>query len=441
MKKPNFQHLISNLSLPTSNFQSGQAMITAVIFFLSIALVIVLGAATPILKESAQARQLQISTQSYALAESLTEDVTYRYKKGIAVSTTESLTVGTDTAYATSTTVSGIVTITSTGNKTDSRRKIQTSLSTGDGISFHYGVQTDKGGAEFSNTSSIKGNLFSNGPITGTGNVVSGDIISAGPTGLVSGMHATSSIYAHTIQNSTADKDAYYQSISGSTVSGVSYPGSTDQATSTMPISDSQISDWETDAAAGGTLTCNNGSSHNLTSGTVTLGPIKIPCNLNISNTTDLVLAGPVWVTGTINVSNTAEVFVSGTLSGKSVAFIADKTTDRINSSRINVSNSVKFTGSGTNSYVLLISMNNSAESGGGVPAINVSNSMNGDVLVYASHGFIDLSNSVNLREVTAYKLHVSNSAVVEYQSGIANLLFTAGPSGGYTISGWNETQ
>ncbi len=413
-------------------------MITSIIFFLSITLSLVLGIVTPVLKEAQLARQLQTSKQSYVLAESLSEDMAYRYKKGLTVDSNESLTIGTDTAYATSSTVSGVVTITSTGNKTDARRKVQTSLSSSDGVSFHYGVQTDKGGVSFSNSSSIKGNLFSNGPITGNGNVVKGDIISAGPTGSVSGMHATSSIYAHTIANSTADKDAYYQSISGSTVSGTSYPGSVDQATSSMPIPDSDIFGWEIDATAGGSATC-SGGTYNIT-GTVTLGPKKIPCDLNISGSANITLTGPIWVTGNITFSNSAVISVSGTLSGKSVVMIADNTNDST-SSEIRVSNSVVFNGSGSNSYILLVSMNNSAELGGGNSAATISNSIQGAILLYAPHGLVNLSNSVELREVTAYKLNLSNSAEVEYKSGIANLLFSAGPSGGYTITDWKETQ
>ena len=70
-----------------------------------------------------------------------------------------------------------------------------------------------------------------------------------------------------------------------------------------------------------------------------------------------------------------------------------------------------------------------------------MSNSVVGQVLLYAAHGRIDLSNSVQLREVTAYKLNLSNSAQVIYQTGVANLLFSSGAGGGYTFGSWKETQ
>ncbi len=430
-----------NLQLTTYNLQlnRGQAMITAVIFFLSVSTVIVLGAASPILREAAAARELQTSKQSYVLAESLVEDMTYRTKKGIAVSSVESLTVGTDTAYATSTNVSGLVTIVSTGNKSDARRKVQTVLSSGDGESFHYGIQVGVGGIQFNNSSSVTGNVYANGEVSGNGNVVRGDIVSAGPSGRVNTMHATSSVYAHTIENSTVDKNAYYQSISGSAVSGTSFPGSADQATTTLPISDAEITDWETDAAAGGSVIC-SGGAYNI-SGTVTLGPKKIPCDLNISGTAVVTLAGPVWATGTINFSNSADVKVDSSLSGKTIPMIADKASDRLTSSQIFVSNTLEFFGAGAGSYIILISMNNSAEGAGGNGAVVVSNSASGKVLVYAPHGTVQLNNSVSLKEVSGYQIELNNSSNVIYETGLANLLFTAGPSGGYIITDWKETQ
>ena len=88
--------------------------------------------------------------------------------------------------------------------------------------------------------------FFSNGPIVGyNSNIVKGDIISAGPLGSVIGSHATGTVYAHSISNSNIDKDAYYISISNTTVDGILHPNSPDQATSSLPISDAMIEDWK----------------------------------------------------------------------------------------------------------------------------------------------------------------------------------------------------
>lgn len=89
----------------------------------------------------------------------------------------------------------------------------------------------------------------------------------------------------------------------------------------------------------------------------------------------------------------------------------------------------------------MLVSMNKSASSGGSNSAISISNSAQGDLILYAPLGKISLANSVELSEVTAYLVEMSNSAEVEYKTGLQSLLFSSGPGGGYQFSGWKETQ
>ena len=419
---------------------SGQATLLVTVFFFTISLIIVVGTGAAAARDIVVSRELFLSRQSFALAEGLSEDVVYRYKEGLPVSTVESLSLGSMMAYATSTFIGSDVDVISTGNWSDTRRRVRTYLSSGTGVSFSYGVQVGDGGLNISNSATVEGNIFSNGPITGqNSNLIKGDVISAGPGGLIEGVHATSSAYAHTIRNSQIDKDAHYQVISGTTVGGTLYPGSPDQATSTLPISDGMIETWKNDAAAGGMVIC-SGGSYNI-SGSVTLGPKKIPCNFYIDSSDKLYLTGPLWVTGNIQFSNTSKIAVDGSLSGKTVAIIADNPSDQTSSSKISASNSTEFQGAGANSYILLISQNKSAEQGGGTSAIDVNNSVSGKVLIYAGHGKIAISNSVNLKEVTAYRIEISNSAKVIYETGLANLLFTAGPSGGYKINMWRETE
>lgn len=276
--------------------------------------------------------------------------------------------------------------------------------------------------------------------VTGSGgNMIYGDVVSSGASGSITKIHATSSLYAKTITNSLTDKNAYYQTISNTTVLGTSYPGSANQPAGTFPISDEQITGWETDAAAGGTATCDE-STYTI-NGTVTLGPKKIPCDLSISSNAIVSFAGPVWVSGNITISNNSVIKVASGLSGKTVPIIADKLSNRSSSSRIELSNNTNVQGSGTNSYLLFVSQNNSAETGGGTTAIIVSNNLTGAVLLYAPHGEVLLSNNVRLKEVTAYKLTASNNAEIIYESGLANLIFTSGPSGGYSIGGWGASQ
>ncbi len=307
-------------------------------------------------------------------------------------------------------------------------------------ISFNYGVQSGVGGFQLDNSSSITGNVYSAGSVIGSSqNYIYGDVISAGASGLVYGIHATSSVYAHTIGNASAntiiDRNAYYATTRvNTTVGGTSYPNSPDQAIAPLPISDTQIGEWETLAAAGGTATC-TGSSYNISSGNVNLGPIKIPCDLNISNTAVVTIYGHIWVTGNITIQNSALVKMAPSLGAENVAIIADNPANRISSSKISVKNSASFQDSGTaGSFVLLVSQNNSAENGGSTPAIELTNSASA-MVAYAAHGLIPLENSISLKEVTAYKIHLKNSANVRYDTGLANVIFDSGPgaSWGFT--------
>lgn len=308
-----------------------------------------------------------------------------------------------------------------------------------DAISFHYGVQSGVGGFQLDNTSSITGNVYSGGSVIGSSqNYIYGDVISAGAGGLVYGIHATSSVYAHTIGNASAntiiDKNAYYATTKINTiVSGTSYPNSPYQATTSLPISDAQIGEWETLAVAGGTATC-SGGSYIISSGSVDLGPMKIPCDLIISNSAIVTLYGHIWVTGNVIIQNSAIVKMASSLGAESVAIIADKASDRLTGSTISVKNSASFQNSGTaGSFIMLVSQNNSAESGGGVEAIELENSAS-VMVAYAAHGLIPLENSVSLKEVTAYKIHLKNSANVKYDTGLANVVFDSGPGGSWSF-------
>mgnify|MGYP003343766782 FL=1 len=90
---------------------------------------------------------------------------------------------------------------------------------------------------------------------------------------------------------------------------------------------------------------------------------------------------------------------------------------------------------------MLFRSQNDSAENGGSNSAIDIDNNILGDVLVYAGHGAIEMENNASLKEVTGYKIRIKNNAQVIYETGLASLLFTSGPGGGYEIESWDEVE
>lgn len=325
-------------------------------------------------------------------------------------------------------------------------RKIRLTLSStpSDQASFNYGVQVGAGGLEMSNSSKIVGNVYSNGNAAATNSAyVVGDLWVAGSAGTISGFRGsggscstsdssgcgiqksgpTSSdgnAHAHTITGSDIQRDAYYQSISSSTVVGTSHPGSEDPPTTALPISDEQIAEWKSEAGAGGSQ-----GSFSQNSGTWSLGPKKIDGDLTLSNTAVLNLTGALWVTGQINVSGSAVVQADSSFGQNGTILAAD--------GKITLSNSSVLRGSGDpKSYLLTLStaaLN---------PAIVIQNSAKNDIL-YTSQGWIEIGNSSSLKEITGYGLRIKNSATVTYDQGLASASFTTGPGGRWAVTAWQE--
>lgn len=418
----------------------GQAMLIASLFFLLISMTVTLGVVYPVTSHVSSVRSIERGAESLYAAEGVREDVVYRLTKGLTVDAVENLTIGSASATATTSIVYDGKEVVTAGDRDGFSRKSRAHLVTGSGVSFNYGMQSGEGGIVLENSSSVLGNAYSNGPIDGSGsNLIKGDAVSAGPSGSIEGVHATSSAYAHSIRGSEIDGDAYYVSISDTTVSGTLHPGSPDQATSSLPISGEQITEWETLAASGGTIS--SPCPYTIESDT-TFGPKKIACDLEITGDPTVTLTGALWVNGDITVKNTAILKVASSLGASSVPVIADNPSNQTTSSKISLENSVQFQGSGSgSSYILFVSQNKSAEQGGTEKAIVAKNSVDGDLLLYAGHGEIQLENSIDAKEVSAWRIRLKNAAEVLYESGLANLLFSSGPSGGYTFDKWREVE
>jgi hypothetical protein len=319
-------------------------------------------------------------------------------------------------------------------------------------ISFRYGIQAGNGGFKLENTSSITGNAFSSGPVIGSGgNYIRGDVVSAGSSGCnpepeipvsgcVYGIHATGNVFSHEIGKSgtgtTIDKDAYYASTitTNTTVTGTKHPGSSDQSSVSLPISDAQISQWESDAAAGETITTCDGSGNYNISSDMSLGSKKITCNLVIKKKT-LTVTGPLWVTGNITVEVGSIIKMDPSLGSQNVAIIADNPANTTGSGKIIIEQSSTFQGSGSpGSFVFLISQNNSAETGGSNVAVSQNQGASA-LVAYASHGLITMEQSANVKEATAYKIFLSQSSNVTYDTGLPSTLFESGPGASWTFT------
>ncbi len=432
----------------------GQAMLSSVVFFVFISLVIISGLASPTIREYKITNDLLQSKRSFFAADSGIEDVYYRLLQGLPHLElgTYDVNVGSDyTTVQIGSMVASQRTISSTGNSNGRKRIIQFITNYQSSVTFNSGLQFGKGGLLAQGANSwVAGSITSAGPVIGTNlnTVLQGGAISSGNTGLVQNLRFSTStfdVHSHTIDNSFITGNAYYTNISNSTVNGISYPNSPDMPVYPLPITDTMIAKFEDIALAGGVY--GGPCPYNISSGTVNLGPIKIPCSsFNITGTANVRVNGPIWVTGNINVSNTAVLSVgAGVGSGSSVPVIADNHLNRSTSSQVTMNTASMVVGVGSDSYVMLISQNNDAENGGSQDAVLLRSSggNNTSVLLYAPHGNINVQSTDGsgvLQLISGYKatLTAINSALTAKRNP-TSLTFPVNQLNIWTSTQWKE--
>jgi len=241
---------------------------------------------------------------------------------------------------------------------------------------------------------------------------------------VLSGVTVQGNAWAPSLLNCSVGGTASYQTISGCSVTGTRYPGVPSATPVPLPISDAQIADWETVAAAGGTI-----AGPYSFSGTQTLGPKKINGDLTVSNNATLILSGPIWVNGNISFSNNASLLVASSVGQNGAVLIADAMGATATKGRVDISNNVVIHGNGNiNSFPMIISTNTSSEE-----AIKLENNASG-VILYAPYGGIEISNGTSATQVTARRLELENNASISYTSGLQNASFSNGPGGSWEI-------
>lgn len=225
-------------------------------------------------------------------------------------------------------------------------------------------------------------------------------------------------VHANTIDNIKVLKDAYFQTIINSTVLGVSYPGSTDPPPKVFPISDANISDWKQQAQNGGVI--NNGINSCVSS----LGPAKIVGDVNFNSNCQLIINSPVWITGNLNINSNNILRLSSNYGSTSGLIIVD--------GQVTIGSNNSLEGTGIGSSILMV-LSNYDSKASGISAIIVNNEGNNGVY-YAKDGIIEPGNKNNYTELTAWGIKLINNSTLTYKTGLSSTLFSAGPSGSYSI-------
>lgn len=422
-----------------TNPQRGQAAIVFIIVILAVSLVVISGIGSLMHTHQRTIVSVTKSMESYYTAESGIQDSLLRViDPDLDYKTPNSLSLNGAETTITITSTDDQITMNSEGDKDNNIREIALSLVTSPtGVGFHYGIQTGVGGLFMRNASKVIGNLYSNGDVIGENTAtITGDVWAAG-TSILKGFTVGGNAHANHIEDSQIGKDAYYQTIYNTTVSGASYPGSPDPEPREMPISQIQIEEWKNEAALGGEI-----SDYTL-SGSGSLGPKKINGNMTLHGSAILTMTGMIWVVGDVYLENSSVIQLASSFGDLSSILTVDGT--------ISITNSIKICGSegynsGTKtcnppskSYVLVLSTNNSLDPDN--PAVSMTNSSNLRGVLYASSGLILLRNKAQLKEATAYAIRADNASEIIYESGLIDMTFTSGPTGGWEITSWGEVE
>lgn len=233
-------------------------------------------------------------------------------------------------------------------------------------------------------------------------------------------------VHANTISGLTILGDAYYQSISGDTIVGGSpcpnskcHPGSEDPAPQAFPISDANITSWKSQAETAGAIlqpVCGSG---------IPWGPGKYTGSLILQNNCSITIKTPIWITGDFTVGNSNTFTLDSSYGGGSGIIVMD------GQAQIQ-GNTNKFLGTGVgNSILVLLTTYDSRTNE--INAIEIGNGSNTGVF-YADKGIIEPGNSNKFKEITAWKIKITNDSLIDYETGLASILFSSGPGGSYSL-------
>lgn len=419
-------------------------MLLTVVVFMMVSLVIIFGISTPIVRQIFASRDIWNAKQAYYLSESGIEDVVYRLKDASFssnVSSSETLSLdGYNTITQTEDSLGGKL-VTSSSDQNGYKKTVQTKLIQGSGTSFNYGILVGNGGLTITGGSTVVGNVYSNGNILGGSGVhITGSAIAASTSKILGnstnyfyiGSTSTDMAWASDVSNISLIGNLYCQSGKNNDGGRTCDASRSYADTVPMPISQTDIDGWKSEAAFGGTY---NGSITIGSSGGI-LGPRKITGNLTVNGGGTLMVTGTIWVQGNIIVTGGGIVKLSPSLGPNSAIILSD--------GYVSIDGGGQFYGSGTaGSYPVIVSTSacpNSSPCATNNSAIYLAGGA-GAVVLNAPYGEAYINGGSAVRSVNANNVYITGGGTVTYDTGLISQSFSSGPSGGWEISGWSEIQ
>ena len=413
--------------------QSGQAVLTAVIFFLVISLPIVMGVSTPVTFQARAVSDFIASKQGYVLADSLNDDVLYRLNNGQTLPSTIVLGLNNATATAGVTSSGGVVDILTSGLVGNNiTRVVRGIFRQGVGISLNYAIQAGDGGINFSNGSGVNGSVYSEGSVVGDDNsYISGSATVSSSTASINGSYSGAmsigngvygDSFANAVMNTKVSGNLYCQTGSGNiNWTSASIYCNTSRANPislNFPITDNQIQAWKDNASNGSVIHPTAGQYVLDGTSTATLGPAKIVGNLDIKDSAVVTLGGNLWVTGNITIEDYGKIQLASSFDSNSSVVLADK--------KVLITGGSQVVGTGVDgSYVMVVDTSNCPEdvSCGSQPAI-LTNGWTGSALLVAPNGSINLDGGTTTGAIIGKKVSLLGTSTVMYGGGLIKLNF-----------------
>lgn len=248
-------------------------------------------------------------------------------------------------------------------------------------------------------------------------------------------------VYANTVTASTfaglsIAGSAYYQSVDSNVrVHGNScfatpantycHSGATDPLPRPLPISDANIAEWETQAAAGGVVNGNQTLNWDCNQIWGTFPSKKFNGNVTVGSSCNIKFRSPVHITGNLSVQSGGRVSLDESYGDQSGVIVVD--------GRVLLSGAGSINGTSSANSNMLVLSKYTSPGPSFLPAIDAAGGTSSSIF-YAANGNIIMSGAAHLNQITAKKVILDGGAVIDYDSGVTTPFFSSGPSGSFTV-------
>jgi hypothetical protein len=256
------------------NNQSGQVVMAAVLVFMTLSLVVVIGISAPI---ASQIRNSTISLESrktVTTSEVLNDDALYRLNSGRSLPSTMVLSLNQSTSTATITDVGTSKQIITEGvSKSTARSTSALFAQGGSAAPISHALHTGIGGLQITGGSRVTGNVFANGIVLGYGG------------GNVVGSVTAASTLNETLIVDNTDTGTIYGSIDVGKVNNIQQIGQSFTVATTTPITAFSLYIKKTGAPANGILRIFNSTGGGSNVGTSQIGSTGALSAASVTNT------------------------------------------------------------------------------------------------------------------------------------------------------------